>query len=107
MSLILTAGAAAQIILESKDLSATIIPVIILSDKTQVTLFHNKSTYPIYLTISNIPKSTRRQTSQHGYILLGYLPTTKLKHVMNKTALGAGFNTIAYSILKVLWKYTK
>ena len=85
MSLILTVGAA-QIILESKDPGATIIPVIISSDKTQVTLFRNKSVYPIYLTIGNIPKSTRRQTLQHGYILFGYLPTTKLEHVTNKTA---------------------
>jgi hypothetical protein len=34
----------------------TIIPVIISSDKTQVTLFCNKTAYPVYMTIGNIPK---------------------------------------------------
>ncbi|KAG1821444.1 hypothetical protein EV424DRAFT_1472306 [Suillus variegatus] len=42
---------------------ATIIPIIILSDKTQVTMFRNKSAYPIYLTIGNIPKEIRRKPS--------------------------------------------
>ncbi|KAG1729302.1 hypothetical protein EDD22DRAFT_982670 [Suillus occidentalis] len=35
---------------------ATIIPVIISSDKTQVTMFRNKTAYPVYMTIGNIPK---------------------------------------------------
>ena len=72
--------------MESKEPGATIIPVIISSDKTQVTLFRNKSAYPVYLTIGNIPKGTRRQSSQHSYILLGYIPTTRLEHVTNKAA---------------------
>ncbi|KAI0682470.1 hypothetical protein BC835DRAFT_1424364 [Cytidiella melzeri] len=38
---------------------ATIIPIIISTDKTQLTLFHNKTVYPIYLTIGNIPKEIR------------------------------------------------
>ncbi|KAG1891787.1 uncharacterized protein F5891DRAFT_950327, partial [Suillus fuscotomentosus] len=37
-------------------LGATIILIIISSDKTQVTMFHNKTAYPVYLTIGNIPK---------------------------------------------------
>ncbi|KAG1719917.1 hypothetical protein EDB19DRAFT_1966753 [Suillus lakei] len=35
---------------------ATVIPVVISTDKTQVMMFHNKTAYPIYLTIGNIPK---------------------------------------------------
>ena len=58
---------------------ATIVPVIISSNKTQLTLFQNKSAYPIYMTIGNIPKNIRRKTSMHAYLLLGYLPTTKLE----------------------------
>ena len=34
----------------------TIIPVIIFSDKTQLTTFHGKQAYPVYLTIGNLPK---------------------------------------------------
>ena len=63
---------------------ATIIPVIISSDKTQLTLFRNKSAYPIYMTIGNIPKEIRRKPSSHAYILIGYLPTTRLENVTNK-----------------------
>src|SRR6202041_763924 len=40
---------------------ATIIPIIISSDKTQLTLFRNKSAYPVYMTIGNIPKDICRK----------------------------------------------
>ncbi|THU90457.1 hypothetical protein K435DRAFT_911965 [Dendrothele bispora CBS 962.96] len=65
---------------------ATIIPVIISSDKTQITLFRNKSAYPVYLTIGNLPKEIRRKPSQQGQVLLAYLPTSKLEHITNKSA---------------------
>jgi hypothetical protein len=73
-------------LLESRQPGATVIPIIISSDKTQLTLFHNKTAYPIYLTIGNIPKDVRRKASQHAQVLLGYIPTTKLEHMSNKTA---------------------
>ncbi|KAG1837634.1 hypothetical protein DFJ58DRAFT_718846 [Suillus subalutaceus] len=57
----------------------TIIPIIISSDKTQVTLFHNKTAYPVYMTIGNIPKEI-------PHVLLAYLPTTRLEHVTNKAS---------------------
>ena len=39
---------------------ATLTPIIIATDKTQLTQFSgNKSAYPVYLTIGNIPKATR------------------------------------------------
>ncbi|KAG1761075.1 hypothetical protein EDD22DRAFT_986934 [Suillus occidentalis] len=46
---------------------ATIIPVIISSDKTQVTMFRNKTAYPVYMTIGNIPKDIRRKPSRHAH----------------------------------------
>jgi hypothetical protein len=36
---------------------ATIIPIILSSDKTQLTVFGNKMAYPVCLTIGNIPKA--------------------------------------------------
>jgi hypothetical protein len=39
--------------------------------------------YPLYLTLGNIPKDIRRQSSSLAQILLAYLPTTKLKHLTN------------------------
>ena len=47
-------------------------------------LFKNKTAYPLYLTIGNIPKEIRHKLSFRGYILLAYLPTTKLQHVSNQ-----------------------
>ncbi|KAG1843444.1 hypothetical protein F4604DRAFT_1884612 [Suillus subluteus] len=64
----------------------TIIPIIISSDKTQVTLFRNKSVYPVYLTIGNIPKEIRRKPSRGAHILLAYLPCTCLQHITNKAS---------------------
>jgi len=60
--------------------------LIIASDRTQVTLFGNKSAYPVYLTIGNLPKEIRRKPSRHGQILLAYLPTTKLQLVTNQAS---------------------
>ncbi|PIL34532.1 hypothetical protein GSI_03310 [Ganoderma sinense ZZ0214-1] len=65
---------------------ATVIPVIIASDKTQLTLIGNKTAYPVYLTIGNLPKRIRSKPSRHGQILLAYLPTSKLEHITNKAA---------------------
>ncbi|KAG2349243.1 hypothetical protein BDR05DRAFT_1028905 [Suillus weaverae] len=64
----------------------TIIPIIISSDKTQVTLFRNKSVYPVYLTIGNIPKEIQRKPSHGAHILLAYLPCTRLQHISNKAS---------------------
>jgi hypothetical protein len=63
--------------LEKDKPGATIVPILISSDKTQLTLFRNKSAYPLYLTIGNIPKEIRRKPSFRAYVLLAYLPTTR------------------------------
>jgi hypothetical protein len=51
-----------------------------------LTLFRNKSAYPLYLTIGNIPKEIRRKPSKRAYVLLAYLPTTRLENEPNKAA---------------------
>ena len=59
-------------------------PVIIATDKTQLTQFSgNKSAYPIYLIIGNIPKSICRKPSKKACILIGYLSVDKInrKHL--------------------------
>ena len=75
-----------QEVLENYQPGATIIPIILSSDRTLVTQFGNKSVYPIYMTIGNLPKDIRHKPSHGGQILLAYLPTTKLKLVTNKAA---------------------
>jgi len=64
----------------------TIVPLIISSDKTQLTAFRGKKAYPVYITIGNIPKHIRRKPSRQSQILLAYLPTSTLGHITNKAS---------------------
>jgi hypothetical protein len=59
---------------------ATIIPVILASDKTHLSNFTgDKSAWPVYLMIGNIEKSVRRKPSAHASILIGYIPVSNLE----------------------------
>lgn len=56
---------------------ATLAPIIIASDKTQMTVLSGgKKAWPVYLSIGNISKEMRRRPSQHAMILIGYIPIT-------------------------------
>ncbi|KAF8871060.1 hypothetical protein CPB84DRAFT_1818259 [Gymnopilus junonius] len=58
---------------------ATVAPVIVATDKTQLTQFSGgKSAYPVYLTIGNLSKAVRRKPSQNACILIAYLSVDKL-----------------------------
>jgi hypothetical protein len=72
--------------IEAKKPGATIIPIILSSDKTQLTLFCNKSAYPFYLTIGNIPKHIRSKPSHQAQILLGYLSTACFEHILGEVS---------------------
>jgi len=57
----------------------TVVPIIVSSDKTQLSGFTGKhSCYPVYLTIGNIAKHARRAPSMRAQRLVGYLPTCKI-----------------------------
>ncbi|RDX49827.1 hypothetical protein OH76DRAFT_1350331 [Lentinus brumalis] len=88
---------------------ATIVPIIISSDKTQLTVFGSKTAYPVYMTIGNLPKDVRRKPGRRGQILLAYLPSSRLDHIPSKAARSRVqanlFHTCMSTILKPLRKF--
>lgn len=79
------------IIQERLPKGATIAPLILASDKTTLTRFRgDKSAWPVYITIGNIKKDIRRKPSEHGTILVGYLPISKMTHIKDEESRRAG-----------------
>ena len=100
-----------QTALKTRQPGATIVPIIISSDKTQLTLFHDKMAYPVYMTIENIPKHLRQKISCQAQILIGYIPTTKLVSISNKAAcchaLANLYHTCMHNLLGPISLYGK
>ncbi|KLO06143.1 hypothetical protein SCHPADRAFT_986881, partial [Schizopora paradoxa] len=82
---------------------ATAVPLIIGSDKTQLSVFSgDKSAWPVYLTIGNIPKADRRCPSKRTQFLLGYLPVTKLKIFSNKNTRRVQIYRLFHRCMRIL-----
>ncbi|KAF8257398.1 hypothetical protein EI94DRAFT_1774481 [Lactarius quietus] len=75
-----------QTALESCRPGATVVPLIISSNKTLLTVFCGKMAYPIYMGIGNIVKDIRQKPSRMAQRLIGYIPTSKLEGITNKAA---------------------
>ncbi|KAF8258427.1 hypothetical protein EI94DRAFT_1912347 [Lactarius quietus] len=93
---------AVQTSLEGRRPGATVVPVIISSDKTQLTLFRGKMAYAVYLTIGNIPKAISQ-------MLVAYIPTSRLEEMGNKAArrraLGNVYHCCMRKILALITAY--
>ena len=81
---------------------ATIVPVIIASDKTQLSTFSgDKQAWPVYLTIGNIKKCTHWKPSTHATILLGYIPVSKLENFSKECRSVEGYQ-IFHDSMKIM-----
>ncbi|QRV96544.1 hypothetical protein RhiJN_24562 [Ceratobasidium sp. AG-Ba] len=86
---------------------ATVVPVILSSDKTKMTVFSgNQKAWPVYLTIGNISSDIRRCPSECATLLIGYIPVSNLSNISNKTDRSEAswqlFHTCLESILEPL-----
>ncbi|KAG8918464.1 hypothetical protein FRC02_002356 [Tulasnella sp. 418] len=88
---------------EKLPLGATVIPVILASNKTALTNFSgNKIAYPLYLTIGNLAKPYWRQPSLRGTVLLGYLPVPSLACCSSKTRSAKNYEVFHRCMQKIL-----
>ena len=55
----------------------TVIPILLATDKTMLSQHQgDESAWPIYVTIGNLDRATRRKQTVPGSVLLGFLPVT-------------------------------
>ena len=88
--------------LESQRPGATVIPIIVSTDKTQLTTFGGKQAYPVYMTIRNIPKDICRKLSRGAQMLVGYIPTTKLEGISVKAACHRALTNLFHGCMQTL-----
>ncbi|KIY61461.1 hypothetical protein CYLTODRAFT_315315, partial [Cylindrobasidium torrendii FP15055 ss-10] len=83
----------------------TVAPLIISTDKTQLTQFSgSKQAYPVYLTLGNIPSRLRRKPSQQACILLAYLPVEKVQRVsLGKKVVSAQYQQLFHTAMSTIF----
>ena len=65
---------------------ATIVPIILAVDKTQLSLISGDvAAWPVYVTIGNLSREARRRRTTPGTLLAGFIPTAKLQDPLLKS----------------------
>jgi len=79
-----------------------VIPIILSSDQTQLTLFWNKAAYLVYATIGNIPKDIRCKPLLHAQILIAYLPLSTLQGLPTLAAQHRAKTNLFHSCMQMI-----
>ncbi|KAF9020721.1 hypothetical protein BDZ89DRAFT_911476, partial [Hymenopellis radicata] len=84
----------------------TVAPVIVSTDKTQLTQFSgSRQAYPVYLTLGNIPSHLRRKPSQLACILVAYLPIDKMNRgKFSKATMGSRYQRLFHAAMTEILK---
>ncbi|KAJ6573734.1 hypothetical protein B0H10DRAFT_1963850 [Mycena sp. CBHHK59/15] len=102
-----TGGGKSRSTQELLPIGSTLCPIIISSGKTQLTRFSgDQQAWPVYLTMGNIDKETRRTPSSRATVLLGYIPVTKLE-IFTKANRSAVTHQLFHDCMRVMLESLK
>ena len=91
-----------QELLESRRSGATVLLIIVSSDKTQLTIFRGKQAYTVYMTIGNIPKEIHWKLLCCAQMLIGYIPITKFRGIPKKATCLHAQPNLFHACIKIL-----
>jgi len=91
-----------QGLLESWQPGATVLPIIVSTDKTQLTVFGGKQAYLVYMTIRNIPKEFCQKPLCSTQMLIAYISTTKLKGIGSKAGHYCALTNLFHGCMRTL-----
>ncbi|KAI9750296.1 MAG: hypothetical protein M4579_006529 [Chaenotheca gracillima] len=84
---------------------ATVIPLLLATDKTMLTQHHgDQSVWPVYLSIGNLDRATRRKQTRPGTVLLGFIPIVHEKEEGLKSEV---YHAAMEIMLKEVEEYSK
>ncbi|KAG9080472.1 hypothetical protein FRC06_006535, partial [Ceratobasidium sp. 370] len=87
------------------DKLATIVLLIIASDRTRLSVMSGgQQAYPVYITLANIDKSVRRQTTSKAMVLLAYLPVDDFEDAANADEKARLKNNLTHRAMEIVTK---
>ncbi|KIK19381.1 hypothetical protein PISMIDRAFT_13714 [Pisolithus microcarpus 441] len=85
---------------------ATLLGVILSSDKTHITQVGNRQAHPLLISLANISADVRRKGSTNSYLLLALLPVPRFVHP-NKHLCGVLASRLLHQVISVVVKPLK
>ncbi|KAG8734101.1 hypothetical protein FRC10_011942 [Ceratobasidium sp. 414] len=87
------------------DKSATVVPLIIATDRTRLSVMSGgQEAYPVYISVGNIDKSVRRKSTLHAMVLLAYLPVDDFENAENPDEKARLKNELTHRAMEMVTK---